>query len=241
MTTDKRSVLITGAAGLVAGHLRHGWNGRYRLRLTDVKPVEDVGAEEDYRRLDITELEAFTDACVGMDVLVHLAADPSMQAEFYDTLLPLNIVGAYNAFEAARRAGCRRIVFASSIHAVLGYGPEQTISWDVPIYPQNVYGATKCWGEALARVYSDQHGLSCICVRLGGAAWTMTEDVDPQVPQIGITPGDQARLFSACIDADDDLDLAIVPGVSRHRRSWMNVEDAVRAVGYQPQEGTAFL
>ena len=119
---DKMKVLVTGAAGLVGGHLREFWGDRYQLRLSDIKPMDNLATHEEYVEMDITNYDAFLAACQGMDALVHLAADPSMDAEFYETLLPLNIIGCYNGFEAARQAGCKRIVFASSINAILGYG-----------------------------------------------------------------------------------------------------------------------
>ena len=139
----KEKILLTGAAGFVGGILRSHWGTSYQLRLADVRPIEDVAVHEEFTQVDITRPEQMLQACQGMDTVVHLAADPSPGAEFYDTLLPLNIVGAYNGFEAARQAGCQRIVFASSVNAVLGYGGKVTTSWDVPIFPQNVYGATK--------------------------------------------------------------------------------------------------
>ena len=71
-----------------------------------------------------------------------------MQAEFYKTLLNLNVIGCYNAFEDAKFAGCKGIIFASSINAVLGHEDRTPVKWDAPVYPINVYGATKCWGEA---------------------------------------------------------------------------------------------
>ena len=181
---DKMKVLVTGAAGLVGGHLRTHWGDRYRLRLADIQPVEDLAAHEEFMEMDITDYDAFLAACQGVDAVVHLAADPSMAAEFYRTLLPLNIIGCYNGFEAAREAGCKRIVFASSINAILGYGREGgPVRWDAPVYPVNVYGATKCFGEALGRVYAHQHGLSCIMVRIGGAAWQQGPDGIRSVPK----------------------------------------------------------
>ena len=168
---DKMKVLVTGAAGLVGGHLRQHWGDRYELRLADIRPVVDLAAHEEFVEMDIAEYDAFLAACQGMDAVVHLAADPSMDAEFYHSLLPLNIIGCYNGFEAARAAGCKRIVFASSINAILGTNQDEPVAWDTPVYPVNVYGATKCFGEALGRVYAHRHGLSCIMVRIGGAAW----------------------------------------------------------------------
>jgi len=239
---NKSRVLITGAAGLVGGILRSHWKDRFNLHLADIKPVPDLRHTETFLQVDITDYQQMLEACQEMDTIVHLAADPSPAADFYKTLLQLNVIGAYNAFQAAKEAGCRRIVFASSVNAVLGYGGEVETKWDVPIYPQNVYGATKCWGEALARVYSDQHQLSCICVRLGSPRLDMNnlkpEDLDK--PSMGISPRDTAQLFRRCVEVEN-VDFAIVHGVSRHRKSWMDVEHSCEVLGYHPQDGTAMV
>ena len=158
-----RSVLITGAAGLFGGILRSHWQDRYDLKLADIQPIEDVASHETFVEMDIREVDAFVDVCRGVDTVVHLAAFPGGRAEFYDTLLELNIIGCYNAFHAAHTAGCRRLVFASTIDVVGGYAEEEDVPWDEPVCPTTVYGATKCWGEALGRVYAHSHGLSCIC------------------------------------------------------------------------------
>lgn len=235
----QKNIIITGAAGLVGGILRQHWGNRYALRLADIRPVEDLQEHEEFVELDITQLDAFAEACRGMDVLIHLAADRSPRADFYKTLLDLNLIGGYNGFEAARLAGCKRIVFASSINAVLGYAGKEAVSWDVPVFPQNVYGATKCFGEALGRVYADQHGLSCISVRLGSPRFDQAGDWDPEEPTHQISPRDTAQLFACCVDVEN-LAVAIVPGISRHKKGWQDVEDACRTIGYQPQDGTAF-
>ena len=233
------NVVITGAAGSVGRILRAHWGDRYRLRLADLRPVEGREAHEDFLQTDISDAAQMLQACAGIDVVVHLAADPSPVAEFCDSLLQRNVIGAYNGFEAARQAGCQRVVFASSGQAMLGYAGGPTISWDAPVYPQNVYGATKCWGEALARVYSDQHGLSCICVRLGSPNFDQAGDWDPEAMYANISPRDTAQLFGRCVDVEG-VNFAIVPGTSRHRHSWMDVEHTCRVLGYEPQDGTAF-
>lgn len=128
---------------------------------------------ETFVYLETGDFQAFLAACQGVDTVVHLAADPRPSGDFHTSLLPSNVVGVYNAFEAAHQAGCKRLVFASSVHAVLGYN----IDWDsggtgeatdnlkAP-NPQNTYGATKAWGEALCRKYSNADGLSCIALRV---------------------------------------------------------------------------
>ena len=101
------TILITGAAGLFGGILRQHWGDRYRLRLADVQPVTDLAAHETFVETDITDPEQLRLACQGVDTIVHLAAYPGDGAPFYDTLMQLNVIGAYNAFEAARfRARC---------------------------------------------------------------------------------------------------------------------------------------
>jgi hypothetical protein len=178
-------------------------------------------------------------ACCGVDTVIHLAAEPNPIAQFYDTLLSHNVIGAYNAIHAAHEAQCRRIVFASSINAVLGHLGSTPIQSDAPPYPQNVYGATKVWGEAVARVYSDQFELSCICVRLGSPQFTQNGDWKPDEVSDGISARDTAQLFGRCVDVED-LKFAIVSGVSRHRRSALDVETTCQILGYEPQDGTAF-
>ena len=185
-----RRVLLTGAAGKVGRILRAQWGDRYALRCADVQPLGDLAPHEEGVQLDIADLEAFAAACEGMDAVVHLAADPKVRAPFYDSLLQNNIIGGYNAFEAARRAGCRRVVFASSVNAVIGHRGQRTVDAECPVYPTSIYGASKCWGEALARVYSHEHGLSCICVRLSGPNFRQDGDWDPE--ELG--KGDVARL-----------------------------------------------
>ena len=238
MTESEKTVLVTGAAGFIGSYLRRHWGARYRLRLADVKPVDNLQAHEEAVVLDVADLDAFTAACQGVDTVVHLAADPSMQADFYESLLQRNIIGGYNGFEAARKAGCRRLVFASSVNAVLGYGGKEAVEWDAPVFPQNVYGATKCWGEALARVYSDQHGLSCICVRIGGARYKPSKNDDPEKVHMGLSPRDGAQLFGLCVDAGD-IGFAIVHGVSEHRKTWLSLEHTKKLLGYAPEDGTA--
>lgn len=234
---DKKHLIITGAAGFVSGILRKHWGDRYRLRLADIRPIEDPGPDDEVVELDISKYDPFLEACRGIDTVVHLAADPSPRAEFYATLLDRNVIGAYNAFQAASEAGCRRIVFASSVNAVLGYSDDAAVEWDVPVFPTNVYGATKCWGEALGRVYS-QH-LSCICVRLGSPRFAQNGDWHPEHPTMGISPRDTAQFFQRCVDVED-LPFAIVHALSRHHKAIMGLDATCEKLGYEPRDGTVF-
>jgi NAD+ dependent glucose-6-phosphate dehydrogenase len=234
-----RLVLITGAAGLFGGILRDHWKARYRLRLCDIRPIEDLAAHEEFVSADIVDYGQLLGACQGVHTVVHLAAYPGDGAEFYDTLLNLNVIGAYNAFEAAREAGCRRLVFASSIDAVKGYWEEGEIALDVPVYPTNMYGASKCWGEAVGRVYAHQHGLSCICVRLCNPGFDQGGNWDDADTLSGMSPRDAASLLALCVDAGD-IAYAVVNGISQHRHGRLDLTQTRRLLGFQPEDGTAF-
>ncbi|MDP6701413.1 MAG: NAD-dependent epimerase/dehydratase family protein, partial [Candidatus Latescibacteria bacterium] len=79
----KKKVLITGAAGLVGGQLREFWGDRFELRLSDIKPVDNLAVHEEFVEMNITRYDEFLAACEGVDTVVHLAADRSPSADFY--------------------------------------------------------------------------------------------------------------------------------------------------------------
>ena len=210
--------------------------GRSTKRDANRQPERAIDWE--FAETDIVHYQQMLAAVQGVHTVVHLAAYPGDGAEFYDTLLQLNVIGAYNAFEAAREAGCQRMVFASSIDVVMGYSREAEVAWDRPVYATNIYGATKCWGEALARVYSDRHGLSCICVRLTSPTFSQSGDWSAEDLMSQTSPRDCAQLFGRCVDVED-VDFAIVNGISGHRHPRLDLKISRRVVGYEPQDGTA--
>ena len=111
------------------------------------------------------DFAALRRACDGVSALIHLAAI-SDEADFHTKLLPMNLAGTYNAFEAARQAGVKKVIFASTGQVILNYGRETRVTVDMPPRPSTVYACTKLFGEALARQYSEAHGMSMLCIRL---------------------------------------------------------------------------
>ena len=151
-------ILITGAAGDIGGRLRRLLNGVYpTLRLSDIEPLGEAGPGEELDRTDLTDLAAVTAMCEGVDGIIHLGGQPN-EAD-WETVRDRNITGTYNLFEAARRQGVKRVVFASSNHAVGFYRREQVIDSNVTPLPDSFYGVSKAFGESLGALYSRKHGL----------------------------------------------------------------------------------
>ena len=176
---NKKKVLVTGASGRVGQVVLDRLGETYELSALNRSPVAGIPCTQ----ADIADLDGIVPAFEGVDAVLHLAA--STMAGNWESLLATNIVGVRNVYEAARIQGVKRVVNISSGATILGYGleapykdllageyeklPEQwpLVNERWPIRPDSVYGASKAWGEALGRYYSDYHGLSVICVRLG--------------------------------------------------------------------------
>lgn len=231
-----RTVLLTGAAGRIGSFLAEHLASQYTFVLSDVRAPERTHGFR-FAEGDIADLEAMRELCRGADTVVHLAADPRVDAE-WDSLLPRNIIGVQNVFQAAHEAGCRRVIFASSINAVGGYPRDMQVHTSMPVRPANLYGATKAWGEALACFYADQRGLSAICLRFGWVADRESEQLKRSRTMLDrvLTYHDLARLVQASIEAPDSLRFGIYHGLSNNRWKWLDISDARRDLGYAPED-----
>jgi uronate dehydrogenase len=224
-----KTILITGAAGGIGSHLRRELRGRYRLRLSDRRPIRPLAEGESFVRADITKLDELLRATRGVDAVVHLGGY-SVEGLWAD-IHPANIVGCYNAFEAARRGGVKRFLFASSNHAVGFYRRDQVIDHQVPVRPDSRYGVAKAFGEALGSLYADKYGMQVLCMRIGNVN---PSPLDKRRLSIWISPRDLAQLVTIGIE-HPDLRFEVVYGVSGNARSWYDNANAVR-LGYRPQD-----
>jgi uronate dehydrogenase len=209
----------------------------FALRLLDVRPLT-AHEDDEVIQADIRDLPTLRQACAGVKALVHLAAVPD-EDDFLTRLLPMNVVGAYNAFEAARRAAVPKVIFASTGQTVLNYGRGVWVTPDMPVRPSTVYGCTKVFGEALARHYSDCHGLSVICVRI---CWFQNYDSTLLRSPTGshrewCSPRDLAQLMVKSLRSD--VRFAIFFGVSNNTGRFWDITNARQLVGYDPQDNAA--
>lgn len=213
-------IAVTGASGLIGSIVAGSLDGD--LRLLDVRPKKGV------RRLDLRDLRAVERAFDGVEKVVHLGAISS-EAPF-EEILDHNIRTTYNVYEAARRKGVRRVVFASSNHAIGMYPRAQTIGADAPVRPDTYYGVSKAFGEALSALYADKHGLRVLAIRIGNVD---DRPVDKRRLSIWIHPEDLVQLVRIGLE-HPALHYEVVYGASDNERSWWDNEAAFR-LGYRPR------
>jgi len=223
-------VLITGAAGDIGSRLRTLLAGRYpALRLTDLKPMAPAGAGEEVVVADLGDPDAVEALCKDVDGIVHLGGI-SGESD-WTSILDANIVGSYNLFEAAKRQGVKRVVFASSNHAVGFYRRDQVIGTDVTPLPDSRYGLSKAFGESLGALYAHKYGLEVLCLRIGNVT---ERPIDKRRLSIWVSPRDLAGLIQIGLE-HPDIKYEIAYGVSDNARGWWDNSAATR-LGYQPQD-----
>ncbi|MDA0748006.1 MAG: NAD(P)-dependent oxidoreductase [bacterium] len=262
-----KAILITGVYGLIAGaaytHLAQSPDqyevyGLARRRQTsDRVPEGRIPDIPDNRFIlsDLSDLKQLQEVFANIHTVVHMAADPRPEAP-WESILHSNIQGTYNVFEAARLAGVKRILYASSGQATLGYRLEEPykaisegrydnvpdpipqITRTSPTRPMNIYGASKVWGEGLARTYADVHGLSSLVLRIG---WVVAEDQPPTpiTRDVWCSQRDIVQLIECCINAPESLRYDIFYGMNDDRYRWVDIDHARKTVGFNPQDRAA--
>ncbi|HEX9463510.1 MAG TPA: NAD(P)-dependent oxidoreductase, partial [Alphaproteobacteria bacterium] len=222
-------VLITGAAGGVGRHLRRLLRGVYpALRLSDMVRPQDLAPDEDFHVADLADLAAVEAAVKGVDGIIHLGG-MSVEND-WETILHSNIIGTRNLFEAARRNGVERVVFASSNHAVGFYPRRRKIGTNVLVRPDSRYGVSKAFGEAIGALYADKHGLRVLNIRIGNVD---LNPVDKRRLAIWLHPEDLVQLVRIGLE-HPEIRYEVVYGASDNERSWWDNEAAFR-LGYKPK------
>jgi len=230
-----RTVLVTGMSGLIGGALRRHLEGTYALSALNRRPIPGVKCHQ----ADVADLDAIAPAFDGVDTVVHLAARTG-SSDSFDEILRANVVGTYNVFEAARRAGVRRVVYASSGATVSEWERDPPYSaliagryGEAGARPAGLYGASKIWGEAIARHYADAYGLSAICVRIGRVK---AEDRPMSTRDYAVwcSQRDVVRMLELCIAAPPTLRFDVFFVVSDNRWGYRDLEHARTVLGFEP-------
>ncbi len=218
-----QTVLVTGAAGGIGTRLRKLLDGVYpHLRWSDIRKPADLASDQTFVQADLADLAQVEKLVDGVDGIVHLGGNSVEQS--WDRILKANIIGCYNLFEAARRQKVKRVVFASSNHAVGFYPRQRKIGTDEPVRPDSRYGVSKAFGEAIGALYAYKHGLRVTCIRIGNFA---DAPVDLRRLAIWISPEDLVQLIRIGLE-HPDLRYEIFFGASDNERSWWDNEAAYR-------------
>jgi len=224
-------ILITGGAGKVAALLRTRLARPGRsLRLVDVRPTAPAEGEE-VVVASVDDLDAMTLACKDVDAVVHLGG--LAKEDTVENVLRVNAYGTFCVLEAARLAGVRRVVLASSNHAV-GFedvAGRTDVPADIPGRPDTMYGWSKVAAEAAGRLYADRFGMDVLCLRIG--LWVGVPP-GPRALAMWLSPDDGARLVEACLSTPDP-GYRIVWGISRNTRRWCSLAEG-EAIGYFPRD-----
>lgn len=241
-----RQALVTGLGGLIGGALLKHAGAEWEFQGLSRMPRPG----RTWHRADIDDLNAIGPAFAGVDAVVHLAARLG-DASFRE-LVNANVVGTYNVFEAARRAGVRRVVFASSGAVVAGWERDEPyrslvegrydslrewpmISHESAPRPIGLYGASKAWGEAVGRHYADAHGMSVICLRIGHV---VAEDRPLTTRDFSVwcSQRDVARMIELALAAPAPLTFEICYAVSRNRWGYRDLAHARLVLGFEPRD-----
>jgi nucleoside-diphosphate-sugar epimerase len=240
-------VLVTGASGLIGRVLREALADRYALTGLDVRRVRGSGLHV----ADMRKLRRLEPVFAGHDVVVDLAANPSVSSS-WDEIRTNNLPATLNAFEASRRAGVKRVVFASSNHVTGLYERDSPYSAIVagaydgldpggftritsrhPLRPDSPYGVGKAFGEAAGRYYAEEHGLSVLCLRIG----TVNQVDRPRNARefaTLLTHRDLVALVDASIRAPENLPYGVYYGVSANTWRIWDVDDAREEIDFVP-------
>lgn len=223
-----RRIVFTGASGGIGTLTRPLLAKLYPgLVLSDRVKPKDMQPGETFVAADLTKPEEVAAAVKGAHSIIHLGGH-SVEGT-WDQILQANIIGCYNVFEAAREAGVKRVIFASSNHAVGFYPRKRKIRTDVTVRPDSRYGVSKAFGEALGALYADKHGMAVTCLRIGNVG---PRPLDVRRLSIWISPEDIVQLFRIGLE-HPDIRFDILYGASDNEASWWDNSRA-RQLGYRP-------
>ncbi len=230
----KRRVLLTGATGGIGLLLSDRLRDEYDLVMHGRTP-RTPEQEKELRKVDLEDYAATLELMDGIDTVVHMAGSASPESSWED-VLGANIVGLRNVLEAAREQSVRRVVFASSNHAMGMYDRHE--EW--PVYPStlprpdSLYGVSKVFGEVLGRFYHDEHGLDFIALRIG---W-MTEDptlTDEDVLHaMWLSEDDCVEVVRRAIEAE--VRYGVYYAISDNPNRRWSLTNTMLELGYRPQD-----
>lgn len=224
-------IVLTGAGGRLGSHLREPLAAFASDGLVSSDIGDGIGRcypGESYVQADITDLDAMLALLDGADTVLHFGA--FVDEGPFEKLLGPNFIGSYNVWEAAWRKGVKRVVYASSIHAVGMHATRAGVGTDAVHRPDTFYGLAKCFSEDLARMYWEKRGVEAVCLRIASCAPV----VGPRALGTWLSTDDLVQLVTRAVDTPV-VGFTVVYGVSDNDRSPFDNSGA-RFLGYRPKD-----
>ncbi len=225
-----KRVLLTGAAGNLGRELRARLTGKFdMLRLSDLGEMAPADAGEEVVQCDLADEQAIMQLTEGCDAIVHLGG---MSVEnTFDVILNSNIRGTYNIYEAARKHGITRIIFASSNHVIGFHERETKLDATADMRPDSMYGVSKGFGEILARYYFDKYGIETACIRIGSS---FEKPRNRRMLATWLSFADLTDLVEKVLSADR-VGFAVVYGASDNKQQWWD-NSLTGFLGWKPND-----
>lgn len=229
-----KRLLLTGAAGEIGRVLRPALRGvAEKLRWHDLRPIGDAAPDEEAMTGDLSAPGAAEAATRDVDCVVHLAGIPRETGGTPQEILAANVIGTHRMLEAARQAGVRRFIFASSNHVIGFYRADRKVGTAEPPRPDGHYGVSKVFGEAMGRLYADKHGMEVAALRIGAFR---ARPGNARELGAWISHRDMAQLARRCVEAPA-FHFLVLYGISANKRATWGGDAAARAhIGYAPQD-----
>jgi nucleoside-diphosphate-sugar epimerase len=231
--TSPKLVLITGSAGNVGSTVFNALKAHFALRAFDLRPTPGAG---DMHIGDVADRSAVDRAVAGVDTIIHFGGCPRMEADFMRDLVKPNVEGLWHILDAARLAGVKRFIFASSTNVAFGATEKKQLSPET-VHVFNPYGATKAFGENLGRWFHDAYGMEFLAVRIGYFRGHYDDPAlrEAWLHRIWLGPRDCAEFFRLAVVAPN-FGYGVVYACSRCPENYLDLTSARELIGYEPQE-----
>ena len=232
MSKPFNTILITGAAGRLGTQFRKGLAPLANtLRLSDRAENKDLQPNEEAVICELSDYDAVLKMTEGVDTIVHFGGAPVETS--WQEILDSSIRGSYHIYEGARRNCVKRVVYASSVHAIGYHRLEDQIDANAPHRPDSLYGVSKCFVEDLSRLYWDKFGIETVCCRIFSS---FDQYTDRRMLWSMLTFDDCVRLVTASLTAPR-VAHSIIFGTSSNRHKMVDNRLAGH-IGFEPQDST---